>query len=238
MNLNILAAGDGQRLRDEGVSEPKILLKVLGKTLLERVIDTAETYNFDTVNIIINEKFKNEVIDSGILSKHRNLKINCIYKSTLSSLHSLNELKKFQPDEPFCLMTIDNIYIESEFFSFLKSARDEDGFNGLIAVTDYVDDEKPLWVEINKDSLITKFSSIKGELKFVTGGIYFFKRSIFRFVEEAISKNISRLRNFFQYLVESGIKIKAVPFSKIIDLDHKSDLEIAERFLQESENPN
>ena len=58
MHLGIIAAGEGQRLKEEGINVPKPLVKVLGKTLLERVLCISEKYRFDSCNIIINEKFK------------------------------------------------------------------------------------------------------------------------------------------------------------------------------------
>jgi NDP-sugar pyrophosphorylase family protein len=132
-------------------------------------------------------------------------------------------------------VTIDSIYSESEFASFIKTAREEVEYDGLIAVTGYVDDEKPLWVNTDKDNIITEFCSIKGDANFVTGGIYFFKKGIIEYTDEALLNNISKLRNFLQYLVESGIKFKAIPFSKIIDIDHRNDLAEAEIFLKEME---
>ncbi|MFA7361346.1 MAG: sugar phosphate nucleotidyltransferase [Candidatus Kapaibacterium sp.] len=235
MNLGILAAGDGQRLKDEGIIDPKPLLRVGGITLLERALKITDDYGFDSCNIIINDKFKDDVINSRIFDNYKNLIINCIYKSTLSSLHSLNELDLFLSNDSFCLMTIDSIYSESEFASFIKTARDEAEYDGLIAVTGYVDDEKPLWVNTDKDNIITEFSSIKDDANFVTGGIYYFRKGIIDYTDEALLNNISKLRNFLQYLVESGIRLKAMSFSKIIDLDHKNDLVEAVRFLKEME---
>lgn len=235
MNLGIIAAGDGQRLKDEGIIEPKPLLRVGGITLLERVLKITDAYGFDSCNIIINEKFKDDVINSRIFDNYKNLIINCIYKSTLSSLHSLNELDLFLSNDSFCLMTIDSIYIESEFASFIKAAKEEDKWDGLIAVTEYVDDEKPLWVNTDKDNIITGFSNKKENSKFVTGGIYFFKKGIIEYTDKAISRNMNRLRIFLQFLIKSDKKLKAVPFSKIIDIDHKNDLAEAEKFLKEIE---
>ena len=39
------------------------------------------------------------------------------------------------------------------------------------------------------------------------------------------------MRNFQRRLVESGMKLKAYPFRKIIDIDHAEDIAKAEKFL-------
>jgi NDP-sugar pyrophosphorylase family protein len=234
MNLGVIAAGDGQRLKEEGIKEPKPLIEVFGKTLLERVLDISKNYNFNSFNIILNEKFKEEVESSEIFEKYKGIKINCIYKSTPSSLHSLNALKSFLSGDSFCLMTIDSIFNKLEFDSFIKKAQEEINSDGLIAVTSFVDDEKPLWVRIGNDNEIMGFSSLQEESEFVTGGIYYFGKDIIEKTDMALSKNMNRLRNFLQYLTEAGVKLKAFPFSKIIDVDHRSDIIEAEKLLKQN----
>ena len=42
----------------------------------------------------------------------------------------------------------------------------------------------------------------------------------------------SRMRNFQRQLVAEGLRLIAYPFSKILDVDHASDIEKAEEFLR------
>ena len=41
------------------------------------------------------------------------------------------------------------------------------------------------------------------------------------------------MRNFQRQLVADGLKLKAWPFSKILDVDHAADIAKAEQFLSE-----
>ena len=50
---------------------------------------------------------------------------------------------------------------------------------------------------------------------------------------KAREAGVSRMRGFQQYLVESGLKVHAYPFTKIIDIDHAGDVIKAEHFLEE-----
>lgn len=232
MNLGVIAAGDGQRFKDEGVSTPKPLINVNGQTLLERIFILTKKFGFESINMIINSAFRKDIEESGVFEKYNEVKGNVIYGSTQSSLHSLNKLKNLLSESNFCLMTIDSIFDDAEFESFLKHAEGINGYDGLIAVTDFVDDEKPLWIKTDENGIIKKFSSEREGADFVTGGIYFFKKGVIGLTDKAIEKDISRLRNFLQYLVDIGLNLKAIPFSKIIDLDHKSDIGEAEKFLK------
>ncbi len=45
-------------------------------------------------------------------------------------------------------------------------------------------------------------------------------------------EGVSRMRNYQRCLVENGLKLKAYPFSKIIDVDHAGDIEKAAIFVK------
>ena len=40
------------------------------------------------------------------------------------------------------------------------------------------------------------------------------------------------MRHFQRALVAGGLKLKAYPFSKVLDVDHATDVEKAEQFLE------
>ena len=44
----------------------------------------------------------------------------------------------------------------------------------------------------------------------------------------------SRMRNFQRALIRDGLKLRAYPFTKVLDIDHASDIAKAEAFLSES----
>ena len=48
-----------------------------------------------------------------------------------------------------------------------------------------------------------------------------------------MNDGIHRMRNFQRRLVESGMKLKAFPLGKIIDIDHAEDIIKAEEFIAE-----
>ena len=47
-----------------------------------------------------------------------------------------------------------------------------------------------------------------------------------------MQNGVSRMRNFQRALVAGGLKLKAYPFSKVLDVDHATDVEKAEQFLE------
>jgi len=229
MNFGIIAAGEGSRLKEENAGICKPLVKVNGIPLIERLFTLAENIDVDSINCIVNE----ESIEVHNYIENRKFKVrfNLIIKSTPSSLHSFYELSPLLKGDSFCLTTVDSIFNEEEFKTFLNAAGKENNFDGILAVTDFIDDEKPLCVETGDNMKILSFHDEAADHKYATGGIYFFKSDVSGLLEEAVNNNVMRLRNFLKQLLVNNYRLKAYPFSKMIDVDHPKDLAAAEDFL-------
>jgi len=59
MNILILAAGYGTRLKEFGVSLPKGLIEINGKTILERLLTDISTLEYQQILLITNNRFVN-----------------------------------------------------------------------------------------------------------------------------------------------------------------------------------
>lgn len=232
MNLFIIGGGEGSRLKKEGIVSPKPLIEIAGQSLLERVLEVAKSNKFDRIEILLNSElldFK-DIIERIIGSIDS--EITVIYRTTPSSFHSLYELSKISSQEPFILMTVDSIFKQEEFREFYRCTACSDEYHSVIAVTEFVRDEKPLWVKTDDELNILSFKDTQTNEKLVTGGIYYFNHQILDFMEKAYNEGIVRLRNFLKFLLNNKVKMKGFIFSKIIDVDHIEDLELAEIFLK------
>ena len=56
MNYAIIAAGEGSRLAQEGVTLPKPLVKLNGKEMVRRLIDIFLKNDADSISVIVNEE--------------------------------------------------------------------------------------------------------------------------------------------------------------------------------------
>jgi NDP-sugar pyrophosphorylase family protein len=229
----IIGAGEGSRLKSEGFSAPKPLIRIGGVPMIERIIRSASANGFDSVHLIMNPAF-GEVCEY-IGSLDFGIPVTCRLLSTPSSMHTLFALEPALRDGPFCMTTVDTVFREAEFREFVSFATGNRNVDGVLAVTDYIDDERPLCVTIDGSDVITGFFDSKDDRHWATGGIYYFSPAIFRERQAALESGITRLRNFLRLLVERGYMLKAFRFSKIIDVDHASDVTAAERFLSQEE---
>lgn len=229
----IIAAGEGSRLREEGIEISKPLITINGETMIERLFHVLEEYNPAAVYCIINEESLD--LKSSLEQYDFKFPFNLTVKSTESSFHSFYELSKYVKSEHFLLATTDSIFDKNEFKDFVKTYFEQNNnIDALMSVTGYVDDEKPLCVELNKENKIMSFSDRSEGCKLATGGIYFFNKSILDEMEYAVQQNTNRLRNFLKLLLNKGYSLSAYKFNKIIDVDHAGDIKKAEEFLSES----
>lgn len=229
MNYAIIAAGEGSRLSQEGIKLPKPLVKLNGKEMIQRLIDIFLDNNAQSISIIINEEMTQ--VQEYIGQLNLNIPLNIVIKYTPSSMHSFYELREFLRNGKFCLTTVDTIFKEAEFSKYIQ-AFIADKADGMMAVTDYIDDEKPLYVEIDKERMnIQGFFDQSEKCKYISGGIYGLTDKAIDTLERCVSSGQSRMRNFQRQLIVDGLKLKAYPFTKIVDVDHAEDISKAEVFL-------
>ena len=103
-----------------------------------------------------------------------------VVKSTPSSMHSFYELRNFLREDPFILTTVDTIFDESEFHDYVLSFQDKiaQGTDALMGVTDYIDDEKPLYVGVDMSCvLMGYYDTPQADSHFISAGIVWFDRS-------------------------------------------------------------
>ena len=230
MKFAILAAGEGSRLAQEGVELPKPLVKVNGEAMIDRLIRIFNDCGAEEIYIITNNL--TELTQEHLRQlQEKDEKIHLIVKTTPSSMHSFYELRKVMGNGKFCLTTVDTIFREDEFKQYVQAWKNADE-DGLMAVTDYIDDEKPLYIATDEQLNITAFLDDEPQ-PYISGGIYGLSDTSFPVIDKCISEGQSRMRNFQRQLVKDGLHLKAYPFSKILDVDHASDIEKAEAFLNE-----
>ena len=150
-------------------------------------------------------------------------------------MHSLYEISRYLEGAPYCLTTVDTIFREKEFSNYimaLNDAMETYSADGLMAVTDYIDDEKPLYVDTDGTMTITGFLDHSDSCRYISGGIYGLSPKSIATLHACIERGESRMRNFQRAMVADGLHLEAFPFSKILDIDHKSDIGKAEEFLR------
>ena len=251
MKFAIIAAGEGSRLAKEGVAQPKPLVPVCGEPMIDRLLRIFIDCGATEIVVIVNE-WSTEVREH-LQSLDLSVPLRLVVKTTPSSMHSLHALSPYLRGERFCLTTVDTIFREEEFKKYIRHFVSSTSMDGCMAVTPFVDDERPLWVAVEEPeneegeqghTLFTAQGSCKkklicgfhdrreGDDHFISGGIYCLGDKALDVLDHCMEQGMSRMRNFQRQLVTEGLKLEAYPIHKILDVDHKDDIAKAEAFLR------
>lgn len=233
MNFAIIAAGEGSRLQQEGVATPKPLVELNGRPMIGRLIDIFTNCGAECISVIVNEEMTEVRKYLEDLALELPVELRLVVKSTPSSMHSFYEVSRVLPEGRFILTTVDTIFHEDDFRKYVEAFEKEpEEVDGLMAVTSYIDDEKPLYVDVDADMRITAFNDTPSEnAKYISGGIYGLDHSAIDVLNRCINTGVSRMRNFQRALVAEGLNLHAWDMGKIIDVDHQSDIEKAQQLI-------
>lgn len=247
MNFGIIAAGEGSRLAQEGVVLPKPLVSVGGKPMIGRLVDIFLSMGADKVCIIVNESMYEVQGFVEYLVDENHGRVEMVVKSTPSSMHSFHELAKLLKGHGrFIVTTVDTIFRPEDFRRYVDAfASAPDTVDGMMALTSFVDDEKPLYVDVDAGMNIRAFrdaptpegccSSASESVdltEYVSGGIYGLDDRAIRVLDECIEAGVQRMRNYQRALVAAGLHLKGFDMGQILDMDHAADIAKAEAFLR------
>ena len=241
MKFAIIAAGEGSRLAQEGICVPKPLVRIGGEPLVDRLVRVFTACNASEIVVICRPDGTGNTSPSSVAKHLQQLQARCdiplrvLTKATPSSMHSLFELSPYLDDEPFVLTTVDTIFREAEFQKFVTefkriiAAVEADG---LMGVTTYIDDEKPLYVRTVQSSQgRDAFLDSDEAPLYISGGIYGLTPRSLLSLRACIERGESRMRNFQRALLADGLHLRAYPFTKVLDIDHAADIAKAEQFI-------
>ncbi len=228
MKAGIIAAGKGERLKNGGIFTPKPLIRLGGVPIIERTIMAAINAGANYIACIVNDIEKE--VSEYLKSKSWPVTFRLVVKTTPNSMESLFNLSPFL-DEPFLLLTVDSVYPFDMLKKFVNNAQHFNA-DGVLAVTNFVDDEKPLWVKMDSNNKIFIIGDEAIPTSYITAGFYYFRPNIFKLINKARKMDLKALREFLALIIKNGYDIYGLSVKKVIDLDHPEDIKKAESFLR------
>jgi len=221
----ILAGGRGSRLAADGVEAPKALVEVGGRPQIVNLIETFADLGCESITCMVREGITVETPGPALVLTCR----------TPSSLHTLVAgLAAVPPGPVFCAM-VDTVMPPADWRRLYHGVTERlaAGSLAVLAVTPFVDDELPLYVTRNEAGFATGILDTPpppDAPMLVTGGVYGLSPEARRLAGVAVA-SLHRMRAFLRLLVELRAPVATVEVPRIIDLDHKRDLDAAERWL-------
>ena len=225
ISAGIIAAGEGSRFKKSGIKVHKPLIPVAGFPLIGHTLRNLEALGVGRVVVIFNETEADCVAWVG--QNFPRLQFEFIVKSTKSSFESFRRVGEKLGPGRHLISTVDVFCIKEELARLLVDQKSE---GILLGVTAMVDDEKPLWVQMDEGSGAITALGGPGPAKYATAGVYNVPHGIFT---ESVATEFSSLREYLGWLVKKGVPTRGVVLTRMVDVDLPKDVQLAEKLLRE-----
>ena len=235
MKALIIAAGKGSRLQTKSKEKPKPLIRLLGLSLIERIILTAKQAGIEEFVVVVGylgEKIKKE------LGNGKNLGVNITYiennewdrENGISVLMAKEVLK-----EKFVLLMSDHVF-DSQILKRLQKTelkKDE-----CVLVVDrapdkyYIDLEDATKVKVDDDGYILEIGKDTENFNCVDCGIFLLSPLIFSALDQSVKEGDETLSGGIRILAKKR-KIKSLEVGNNfwIDIDTIKSYRMAEKIL-------
>lgn len=236
MNYGIIAAGKGERLTAEGIALPKPLVAPEGEPLIDRMIRVMSLPSgkaaMTRLNVIVREQEIADHIRRFCSTGVKGVSTGVIVKATADSMLSFAEVTA-DFDGDFIVTTVDTVFAQAEMIRLAEAFASRTNADGYMGVSTYADDEKPLWVSTGDDGMITAFTDTRrDDSRYVSAGVYCLPHEALECLARCIAAGTTRMRHFQRALLESGMKLRAWPMGKVVDVDHASDIALARDIIK------
>jgi NDP-sugar pyrophosphorylase family protein len=228
MIAGIIAAGHGERLRAHGITTPKPLITVGGRPLLARTIEAVRAAGATRIACIINAE--TNAVRDYLRRESWPLPIDVVQRTTQSSAESFLALRPFLRHTPFLLTTVDTVCDPRAIAALVQRGQTLSPTASVLGVTTTVDDEKPLWAELDRHERIRSLGDA-ARAHHVTAGVYFLQPLVYSLANVGAEHPFSAFRAVLRALLEEGHPVYGFDVGTSIDVDRPEDVAAAERLL-------
>ncbi|NNN06493.1 MAG: NTP transferase domain-containing protein [Elusimicrobia bacterium] len=221
----IIAAGEGSRLaaRYRGIVKP--LVPVAGRPLSHWVAGSLAAAGADELTVLTNSR--GAAVAPSLRAAFPRLAFDCMTADTASSFESfrLVALRLAEKSEDFLISTVDALVPSEDVVGFLTECRTARAVAGL-ALTAHVDDENPLWADVDERDFVTAVGDDARTRRRATCGLYYLTRAAAARLPKASAH--PRLRDFWRALCAQGVSVAGPLLSETLDVDRPQDVVAAE----------
>lgn len=259
MKVLILAAGQGTRLKPLTDDKPKCMVKINGKSIIQRQIETLRDCGIKEDEIFILSGYKSDILEEYLSDTKVNFIKNFEFQHT-NMVYTMMCAEKILNEEEDIILAYGDIVYNKEIIQLLMEKKNnisvivDDGWYDYwkMRCDNPLDDAETLKFD-NEDYLLEigqKTKDLKdvesqyiGLMKFSPIGI----KEVVTFFYEAKRRSLSDellvkssgidyknmyMTDLLQGLIDEGKKIKAVHINRgWFEIDCKNDLEIAEKYI-------
>jgi len=224
----VIAAGEGSRLARSHPGTIKPLVSVAGRPLAHWIVGALSGAGASRLAVLTNSR--GTAVPPSLTREFPGTAFDFLTADTASSFESFRLVARrlAESEDAFLISTVDAVVPAEDVGRFWNECRAARADAGL-ALTAHVDDEKPLWADVDEAGLVTAVGDDARTRRRVTCGLYYLTRAAAARLPEAAAH--ARLRDYWRTLVASGARVCGPTLSKTIDVDRPEDVAAAEAYL-------
>ena len=224
----IIAAGEGARLSRSHPATVKPLVPVAGRPLSHWIAAALRSAGARGLTVLTNSR--GGAVPPSLAAAFPGYPFDFLTADTASSYESFRLVARrlSETEDAFLISTVDALVPAADVARFWAECRAARADAGL-ALTAHVDDEKPLWADVDVASRVTALGDDARARRLVTCGLYYLTRGAAGRLPEPAAH--PRLRDFWRTLVASGAHVAGPLLSKTLDVDRPEDVVAAEAYL-------
>ncbi len=223
----LIAAGTGSRFQQAGIETVKPMIAVAGRPLLGWSLLQFQAAGIHDIRIIFNTT-SGPPCRRYLAERFGRMRFSVTCRDTASSFESFLAVLSSGRRQRMLITTVDAIYLPGKIADLLAYADGLPDDAMVLGVTDYIDDEKPLYAVLDPNRRILHLGGPAGPL--VTSGVYLLPCSAARL---GSGRSFPALRAFLGFLIDRGLPAYGFDMGTSIDVDRPRDLASAEDFIAE-----
>ena len=214
INIVIPMAGMGKRFVDAGFDKPKPFIDVMGKPMIQHVLENLSIPDAQFILIARREHCEQNQDIVNDLSRKFPIKIIKIEKLTEGSVCTVLFAKKFIDNKNPLLIANSDQIVDFNIKDFVRDAQERKLDGSILTFIDTEKSSKWSFAKINKKKLVIEVQEKKPISEFATVGIYYYSKGTY-FIDASIEMiiNNERVNNEFytcptyNYLIANKKKI-------------------------------
>jgi len=210
---------------------PKPLLPIGGVPLIGRLLRALQQLAPEEIVCIINHQGSR--VADYVQQHYPFLPMTFVQQDTASSYESFTVLCAHLRGAPFLVTTVDAVFTPDFLPQFVAAAQRQSGMDMLLALTTFIDDEKPLYVCLDAQQRIRQMGEAARGSAYVTSGFYYCAASVSAACATLPPRRVSALREFLGWLLQQGYWLQGYLAPKMVDVDRPQDIAVAEQFVRE-----
>ncbi len=233
INIVIPMAGLGSRFAKEGYSKPKPFIDVLGKPMIERVMENLSIPNATYILIARKEHIELQAETIKVLKKKFDIIVESIDKVTEGAVCTVLHTRKYINNEtPLLLANCDQI-VDTDIQSYIEDCFIKKADGSILTFIDAERNPKWSFAKVDDNNWVTEVKEKEAISEFATVGLYFFSKGKYcvDYALDMIVRN-ERVNNEFytcpvyNYALADGKKIThyLMDFNKMYGIGTPDDL--------------